>query len=98
MSGSVSKTERRRRQRTRLLANQGGRCAYCETQLDPSLATVDHVVPLSRGGLNVLGNKVAVCRPCNAAKSNLLPDDPEWLGGSKHYPAPSTDQPTSAAP
>jgi len=29
---------------------------------------IDHVIPLSRGGLNVRGNIVACCHPCNASK------------------------------
>lgn len=53
--------------RDRLLAKwrrQGRVCAYC-----PALAdTVDHVVPLVRGGTNFEGNLVPCCRQCNGTK------------------------------
>lgn len=56
---------------------QGRRCAYC-----PSLAnTVDHVVPLSKGGTNYEGNLVPCCSSCNWAKSDLLLS--EWRHGKR---------------
>jgi 5-methylcytosine-specific restriction endonuclease McrA len=39
--------------------------------------TIDHVIPLSRGGLDTLKNKVWACRSCNSQKKNHLPE--EWL-------------------
>lgn len=49
----------------RLLSRSGGRCFYC-----PQLATTaDHVVPLSRGGTNFIGNIVPACRTCNSSKN-----------------------------
>lgn len=33
---------------------------------------VDHVVPLSRGGLHCVGNLMPLCRSCNASKGNKL--------------------------
>lgn len=33
---------------------------------------VDHVVPIARGGTNVLGNLQALCGPCNNAKGARL--------------------------
>lgn len=45
-------------------------CAYCQQptigQPDP-----DHVVPLSRGGQDVIGNLLPACRSCNCDKSDL---------------------------
>lgn len=55
-------------QRTRLLRTwkaQGRVCFYC-----PELATtVDHVIPLVRGGTNYEGNLVPCCRRCNSSKA-----------------------------
>lgn len=31
---------------------------------------IDHVIPVSRGGTNSVGNLVALCRPCNRSKGN----------------------------
>ncbi|MFC3859291.1 HNH endonuclease [Deinococcus antarcticus] len=36
---------------------------------------VDHVVPLSNGGLHVLENLVIACQPCNRAKGDLSLDE-----------------------
>ena len=49
------------------------RCVYCATHLDQYTATLDHVVPLARGGAHDCGNLVVACAPCNRLKSNLLP-------------------------
>jgi hypothetical protein len=37
--------------------------------------TRDHLIPLSRGGLNVWTNVVTACSPCNTRKSNHLPSE-----------------------
>jgi len=33
-------------------------------------STIDHVVPLSRGGNHSIGNLMTLCGPCNASKGN----------------------------
>lgn len=35
--------------------------------------TLDHVVPLARGGAHDQGNLVSACAPCNRLKGDLLP-------------------------
>jgi len=49
------------------------RCVYCATHLDQRTATLDHVIPLARGGAHDPGNLVVACAPCNRLKSDLLP-------------------------
>ncbi len=52
----------------RLFNRFDGRCAYCG-----SLAQhVDHVVPLSRGGSNFIGNMLPACAACNETKHSSL--------------------------
>lgn len=47
-----------------------GCCSYCNQKLNPFTEfTVDHVVPVSRGGTHELGNLVPCCRSCNSSKS-----------------------------
>ena len=46
----------------------GWLCVYCFVQLDAPTATVDHIVPLSRGGTNDIGNLTVACRSCNSRK------------------------------
>ena len=53
-----------------------GLCHYCNKIFPPRNLTMDHVVPLIRGGKSSKSNVVPSCRECNAQKKNLLPS--EW--------------------
>jgi len=53
-----------------------GVCFYCGGCVGSSNLTMDHVVPLIRGGKSVKGNLVPACRECNNKKKYLLPM--EW--------------------
>ena len=44
-------------------------CAWCGT---PG-STIDHLVPVSRGGQSRLDNCVVACRSCNHSRNNRLP-------------------------
>src|SRR5439155_196823 len=46
-----------------------GRCAYCWQE---KKLTIDHVIPLSRGGSNFIENIVPACQSCNSTKYNKL--------------------------
>lgn len=52
--------------RSRLLDRDDRTCLYCGA----SASTVDHVVPVSRGGRTDWTNTVAACRPCNNRKAD----------------------------
>ena len=51
------------------------RCVYCASLLDFRLATIDHVLPLAKGGAHAPGNLVVACAPCNRMKGDMLPHD-----------------------
>lgn len=53
-----------------------GVCHYCGQPVKPQDLTMDHVVPISRGGKTTKGNVVPACKACNNAKKQLLPM--EW--------------------
>jgi len=53
-----------------------GRCHYCGRQTAPDALTMDHIVPISRGGKSTKGNVVPCCKECNTRKKHLLPM--EW--------------------
>ncbi len=55
---------------------RAGRCGYCGQPTPPRELTMDHRVPLARGGRSTKANLVAACKACNAAKKYLLPQ--EW--------------------
>lgn len=65
-------TGNRRRHKTDvLLTKQNDLCYYCDRALPWDHATLDHVVPLSRGGGNGLDNLVASCQWCNGMRAKL---------------------------
>jgi hypothetical protein len=50
-------------------------CAYCATKFPGIILTIDHLIPLSRGGLDEITNYVTCCGNCNTKKRNLpLPE------------------------
>jgi len=53
-----------------------GVCHWCGKATPPSELTMDHIVPLARGGRSVKGNVVPACKRCNNQKKQLLPM--EW--------------------
>ena len=56
-----------------LLFNQGGKCFYCDAILDINEATLDHVIPQSKGGSNNLDNLVVCCKYANHAFRDYSP-------------------------
>jgi 5-methylcytosine-specific restriction endonuclease McrA len=53
-----------------------GVCHYCGRKTAPRSLTMDHVVPIARGGRSTKGNVVPACKECNNKKKQLLPM--EW--------------------
>jgi 5-methylcytosine-specific restriction endonuclease McrA len=54
----------------RLVNRYDGCCAYCGDR--PPVLTCDHVIPLSRGGSDFIGNMLPACMPCNLSKGSRL--------------------------
>ena len=59
-------------------------CGYCGVRISEKRRgyvmekqhfTVDHVLPLSRGGRNTWGNTICACAACNQRKANHLPNE-----------------------
>jgi 5-methylcytosine-specific restriction enzyme A len=50
-----------------------GICYYCHRRVKPDELTMDHIVPLSRGGKSSKANLVPTCKECNNRKKILLP-------------------------
>lgn len=78
----VSEPEiRRERQKARELRQSqwwkrkraGGICHHCGGKFPPSELTMDHLVPIIRGGKSTKGNLVPSCKACNAARKHSLP-------------------------
>jgi hypothetical protein len=52
-----------------------GVCGLCGKHVEPDDVSVDHILPISRGGQNTLDNYQLAHHRCNSAKNNRLPDD-----------------------
>ncbi len=50
-----------------------GICHYCGKKFPPEELTLDHIVPVARGGRSTKGNLVVCCRSCNQEKKFLTP-------------------------
>ncbi|MGH7609486.1 MAG: HNH endonuclease [Candidatus Dormibacteria bacterium] len=60
--------------RRNLLLRDEHRCQYCGVQAVAAELTIDHVVPVSRGGEpSSWENQVVACKRCNGRKANHLP-------------------------
>lgn len=67
-------TKKKRRHR-RLLVETGGCCMYCGKHLHAVDATIDHIVPISRGGYTEDENLTVCCYECNQSKETLYVKD-----------------------
>lgn len=47
-----------------------GECQYCGDSITRKEATLDHVLPSSKGGLTSWENTVTACSPCNSSKGS----------------------------
>lgn len=50
-----------------------GLCHYCGQQFSYRELTMDHLVPLARGGRSTKDNLVPSCKTCNNLKKSMLP-------------------------
>lgn len=75
---SREKNKARQMRRSQWWKNRraSGHCHYCRDHFPPTELTMDHVVPLSRGGYTVKSNVVPCCKECNNQKRYMLPI--EW--------------------
>ncbi len=61
--------------RTIIYNKNKGRCAICGKFVPYDVFTVDHIIPLAKGGNNELNNLQCTCRTCNLIKQDILPED-----------------------
>jgi 5-methylcytosine-specific restriction endonuclease McrA len=66
-----------------------GVCYYCRRAVGIRALSMDHIVPLGRGGRSVRGNVVPACKDCNTRKRSMLPV--EWTEYVRALGAPTDD-------
>ena len=50
-----------------------GICHHCSERFPPEDLTMDHLVPIIRGGKSTKGNLVPSCKKCNSERKHRLP-------------------------
>lgn len=68
-----------------LIERDGTLCGYCKIELDfelmqsynPRKASIEHVIPLYRGGTHTWNNVILACLRCNLSKNSKLAH--EWM-------------------
>ena len=70
----MERNKAREIRRSQWWQNQKGRglCHYCKENIPPKELTMDHIVPIVRGGLSSKGNIVTACKECNTSKGHKL--------------------------
>lgn len=58
-----------------IYAKCNGKCSICGKPVKFKKMTIDHIMPLSRGGTNDIKNLQLACKRCNSMKSNMTMDD-----------------------
>lgn len=70
-------------------------CRYCKQPFESTdidlRKTKDHIIPLSKGGLDVKENRVPCCHNCNQWKDDKTPD--EWLKEVRTWAKRQVDNP-----
>ena len=65
-SARSKQTSAKRRLASQL--NSFNRCPYCAAKLSFDQSHLDHIHPVSKGGLSEDDNLVLICAPCNTSK------------------------------
>lgn len=61
--------------RHNVYVRDGSRCQYCGHKFSSAELSLDHVIPLSRGGSSNWENVVCCCLACNVRKGNRMPHE-----------------------
>lgn len=56
-------------------AKCNGTCAICGNPVKYKKMTIDHIVPLSKGGTNGMDNLQLACKRCNLMKSDFSTEE-----------------------
>ena len=74
----IVKTPRRNfteQERRDIYIRDKGTCGICGRFVPPDCFTIDHIIPISKGGTYNYDNLQCCCKKCNQLKDDALPDD-----------------------
>jgi len=77
ISGSSSPQEREAARKFihKVKTAQRAICYLCGKRLSRGERTIDHIIPLAKGGRHVTNNLACACRSCNSKKKAKLPEE-----------------------
>ena len=56
-----------------VLTRDNFKCVYCgRSSKDDAVLEIEHIVPSSKNGLNIMDNYITACRECNRGKRDIL--------------------------
>lgn len=73
----------KRKRKLRVLDKFKWKCAQCGENRR-NLLTVDHIIPISKGGTSHMSNLQCLCKRCNGTKSDTVPDNHPVADAWKH--------------
>ncbi len=63
-----------RQKRAALIRKGKNTCYWCNTPLTLDDSTLEHIIPLARGGLDNANNRALACKPCNHERGSDMPE------------------------
>lgn len=78
--------------RERVLKKSKCKCAKCGKELNITTMTIDHIIPLSKGGTNKEYNLIAMCKKCNKEKGSSVFKPSDYYKGIPKYLLPKLDK------
>lgn len=77
---TTSSSEAKRMWRDKIREEWDNKCAYCESENN---LTIDHIIPQSKGGMDVTENVVCCCYSCNQSKGHRSWE--EWYSSQDFF-------------
>lgn len=68
-----------------------GRCYHCQQTFKPAELTMDHLIPIARGGKSSKNNCVPSCKDCNTKKGHKTRAEMALEDLKKNLPSSSTE-------
>ena len=62
-------------EKRRIYELQNGLCAYCGRHRNIKYMTIDHIIPISKGGTDEISNLQCTCKACNNLKEDMFPSE-----------------------
>lgn len=58
--------------RKNIFWRDNSKCQYCGKKINSKELTIDHIIPMSKGGKTVWENVVSACKGCNSIKADYM--------------------------